>query len=132
MKFKILIPVYNDWQSVLKLLDNINLSIESLDHEISVIIVNDASNHDRPLEEKDLENIDSIKILNMKINQGHARCIATGLKYIYEKEDFDYVIPMDGDGEDRPEEIKNFIKLSEQKSEKSIVGEKNTLLVKRA
>ena len=109
MKFKILIPVYNDWQSVLKLLDNINLSIESLDHEISVIIVNDASNHDRPLEEKDLENIHSVKILNMKINQGHARCIATGLKYIYEKEDFDYVIPMDGDGEDRPEEIKNLI-----------------------
>ena len=124
MKFKILIPVYNDWQSVLKLLDNINLSIESLDHEISVIIVNDASNHDRPLEEKNLENIYSIKILNMKINQGHARCIATGLKYIYEKEDFDYVIPMDGDGEDRPQEIKNFIKLSEQKSEKSIVGER--------
>ena len=124
MKFKILIPVYNDWQSVLKLLDNINLSIESLDHEISVIIVNDASNHDRPVDEKDLENIHSVKILNMKINQGHARCIATGLKYIYEKEDFDYVIPMDGDGEDRPEEIKNFIKLSEQKSEKSIVGER--------
>ena len=124
MKFKILIPVYNDWQSVLKLLDNINLSIESLDHEISVVIVNDASNHDRPLEEKDLENIYSVKILNMKINQGHARCIASGLKYIYEKEDFDYVIPMDGDGEDRPEEIKNFIKLSEQKSEKSIVGER--------
>ena len=41
----------------------------------------------------------------MKKNQGHARCIATGLKYIYEKEDFDYVIPMDGDGEDRPDEI---------------------------
>ena len=124
MKFKILIPVYNDWQSVLKLLDNISSNIESLDHEISIIIVNDASNHDRPIYEKDLENIDSIKILNMKINQGHARCIATGLKYIYEKEDFDYVIPMDGDGEDRPEEIKNFIKLSEQKSEKSIVGER--------
>ena len=31
------------------------------------------------------------------------------LKYIYEKEDFDYVIPMDGDGEDRPEEIKEFL-----------------------
>ncbi|MDC3085385.1 glycosyltransferase [Candidatus Pelagibacter sp.] len=124
MKFKILIPVYNDWQSVFKLLDNINLSIENLEHEISVIIVNDASNHDRPSEEKDLENIRSVKILNMKINQGHARCIATGLKYIYEKEDFDYVIPMDGDGEDRPEEIKNFIELSEQKSENSIVGER--------
>ena len=45
----------------------------------------------------------------MKKNQGHARCIATGLKYICEKEDFDYVIPMDGDGEDRPEEINDLL-----------------------
>ena len=76
---------------------------------ISIMIVNDASSHDRQDEEKNLENIQSIKILNMKKNQGHARCIATGLKYIFEKEDFDYVIPMDGDGEDRPEEIKEFL-----------------------
>ena len=124
MKFKILIPVYNDWQSVFKLLDDIDFNVRSLNHEISIMIVNDASNHDRPIEEKILDNIHSIKILNMKINQGHARCIATGLKYIYEKEDFDYVIPMDGDGEDRPEEIKKFIELSEKKSEKSIVGER--------
>ena len=124
MKFKILIPVYNDWQSVLKLLDNINSNIESLDHEISIIIVNDASNHDRPIYKKDLENIHSVKILNMKINQGHARCIATGLKYIYEKEDFDYVIPMDGDGEDRPEEIPQFINCVEDSNDKIIVGER--------
>ena len=124
MKITILIPVYNDWQSVLKLLDNINSSIESLDHEISVIIVNDASNHDRPVDEKDLENIHSVKILNMKINQGHARCIATGLKYIYEKEDFDYVIPMDGDGEDRPEEISQFINHIQGSNGKIIVGER--------
>ena len=124
MKFKILIPVYNDWQSVLKLLDNINSNIESLDHEISIIIVNDASNHDRPIYEKDLENVHSVKILNMKINQGHARCIATGLKYIYEKEDFDYVIPMDGDGEDRPEEIPQFINCVEDSKDKIIVGER--------
>jgi len=104
-KIKILIPVYNDWQSVSKLIDEINkLSIDP-EFQISIIIVNDASNHDRQNEDKNLENIHSIKILNMKKNQGHARCIATGLKYIYEKEDFDYVIPMDGDGEDRPVEL---------------------------
>ena len=45
----------------------------------------------------------------MKENRGHARCNAAGLKYINEKEDFDYIIPMDGDGEDRPEEIKLLI-----------------------
>ena len=89
MKIKILIPIYNDWQSASKLLDEIDNNISDLDHEISVIIVNDASTHDRQEEQKDFTNIHSIKVLNMKINQGHARCIATGLKYIFEKEDFD-------------------------------------------
>ena len=41
----------------------------------------------------------------MKENRGHARCNAAGLKFLTEKEDFDYVILMDGDGEDRPEEL---------------------------
>ena len=53
MKIKILIPVYNDWQSTLKLIDEINgLSINSK-FQISIIIINDASNHDRPNNEKD-------------------------------------------------------------------------------
>ena len=124
MKIKILVPIYNDWQSLSKLLDEINnLSIDSK-FQISVIIVNDASNHDRHDEDKDLDNIHSVKILNMKINQGHARCIATGLKYIYKKEDFDYVIPMDGDGEDRPHEIKEFLNQIKNSNFKTIVGER--------
>ena len=123
-KIKILVPIYNDWKAVSRLLDEINnLSIESK-YEISLIIVNDASNHDRPEEEKNLENIHAVKILNLKINQGHTRGIATGLKYIYEKEDFDYVIPMDGDGEDRPEEIKEFLEQIENSDGRPIVGER--------
>ena len=124
MKIKILIPIYNDWQSVFKLLDEINnLSIDP-EIQVSVIIINDASNHDRLDKEMDLENINLIKILNMKINQGHTRCIATGLKYIYEKEDFDFIIPMDGDGEDRPEEIKEFINKINMSNNQPIVGER--------
>ena len=124
IKIKILIPIFNDWQSVSKLLDEINnLSVNS-EFQISIIIVNDASNHDRQDEEINLDNIHSIKILNMKTNQGHARCIATGLKYIYEKEDFDYVIPMDGDGEDRPVEIKDLLNQIKNSNYKPIVGER--------
>ena len=124
MKIKILVPIYNDWQSASKLLDEIDYNILDLEYEISVIIVNDASTHDRQEKQKDFNNIYSIKILNMKINQGHARCIATGLKYIFEKEDFDYIIPMDGDGEDRPEEIKEFINQIEYSNNNPIVGER--------
>ena len=56
MKIKILVPIYNDWQSVSKLLDEIDNNISDLDHEISVIIVNDASTHDRLEEQKDYKN----------------------------------------------------------------------------
>ena len=123
-KVKILIPVYNDWQSVSKLIDEVDNLLISSEYQISVIVVNDASNHDRQDEDKIFNNIHSIKVLNMKVNQGHARCIATGLKYIYEKEEFDYVIPMDGDGEDRPEEIKDFLNQIKNSYDKPIVGER--------
>ena len=124
MKIKILIPVFNDWQSVFKLVENINNLIIDQKFEISIIILNDASSHDRIQENVNFDNIKSIKIINMKINQGHSRCIATGLKYVYEKEDFDYVIPMDGDGEDRPEEIVDFLNKTNEIVNKPIVGER--------
>ena len=124
MKIIILTPVYNDWQSVYKLVEEINNLSLNKEFEISVYIFNDYSNHDRPDFEKNLENINSIKIFNMKKNQGHARCIATGLKYIFEKDNFDYVIPMDGDGEDRPEEIEFFLDQIKKSQDKPIVGER--------
>ena len=116
-KIKILIPIYNDWQSVFKLLENINLEASLFDSEFSVIIVNDTSTETKPELSADLNNLKSIQIINMKENKGHARCNAVGLKYIYEKEDFDYVIPMDGDGEDRPEELSLLIEKIKKDSE---------------
>ena len=123
-KYIILIPIYNDRESLTKLIENINSEIKDLNSEISVIVINDASSQQIIDEYQNTENINSIEIINMKENRGHARCIASGLKYIYEKKEFDYVIPMDGDGEDRPEEIKNFIQLAEQSNDQSIVGER--------
>ena len=124
MKIKILIPVYNDWQSVFKLLENINSEVSNLDYEFSVIIVNDASTEAKPELSVNLEKLNSIKIINMKENRGHARCNAAGLKHIYENEEFDYVIPMDGDGEDRPEEIKQLVDNLNYHPDNPIVGER--------
>ena len=113
-KIKILIPVYNDWQSVFKLLENIDSEITDLNVNASVLIVNDASTEKRPEINTNLNNIKSVQVINMKENRGHAKCNATGLKYIFEKEEFDYVIPMDGDGEDRPEELKSLIEKTKE------------------
>ena len=124
MKYVILIPIYNDRESLKTLIENINNEIKGLNHEISVVVINDASSQQILDTYINIQNINSIEIINMKVNRGHTRCIAAGLKYIFEKKEFDFVIPMDGDGEDRPEEIKNFINLSEQSGDKSIVGER--------
>ena len=124
MKIKILIPIYNDWQSVFKLLENIDSEIESLAAEVSVLIVNDASTEQRPKINLNLNNLKSIQVINMKENRGHARCNAAGLKYINEKEDFDYVIPMDGDGEDRPEELLSLIEKAKEYSDTVITADR--------
>jgi len=104
-KIKILIPIYNDWRSVFKLLENIDLQFDEQEVDISVLIINDASTEAKANKSFVSKNLSSIKVINMRHNRGHGRCNAAGLKYINEKENFDYVIPMDGDGEDRPEEL---------------------------
>ena len=124
MKYIILVPIYNDRESLKLLIKNINSEIKDLNVEISVVVINDASSQQIIDNYPNIENIQSVEIINMKENRGHTRCIASGLKYIFEKKEFDFVIPMDGDGEDRPEEIKNFIEVSENSEGKSIVGER--------
>ena len=119
-KFVILIPIYNDWKSVFKLLENIDLQIADWDAEVSVLIVNDASTEERPAIELKFKKIKSVRVMNMKQNRGHARCNAAGLKYLTEKEKFDYVIPMDGDGEDRPEELISLFNKSKEKPLKTV------------
>jgi len=124
MKIIILVPIYNDWQSVFKLLENIDSVIAGLNVEASVLIVNDASTEQRPENNLILKNIKSVQVIDMKENRGHARCNAAGLKYINEKEDFDYVIPMDGDGEDRPEEIRLLIDKVKEYPDTVITGDR--------
>ena len=124
MKIKILIPIYNDWNSVKLLINNIDKAVTDIEGNFSVIIINDASTQKKPDNFLSFKNLKSVKIINMINNRGHGRCNAAGLKYIYENEDFDYVLPMDGDGEDRPEEIPQFVKKIKNYPEIPVVGER--------
>ena len=121
-KFVILIPIYNDWKSVFKLLENIDLQIYKWDAEISILIVNDASTEKSPSTQLSFKKIKSVRVINMKLNRGHARCNAAGLKYLTEKENFDYVILMDGDGEDRPEELTSLFNKSKENPSVSVTA----------
>ena len=107
--FIILIPVFNDWESLKKLISEINENIKDYENILfECLIVNDASTISKPKFEKP-KHLKSLEILNMKENKGHARCNAFGLRYIFQNRKFDNIILMDGDGEDRPEELKSLI-----------------------
>jgi hypothetical protein len=123
-KTKILIPVYNDWKSVFKLLEEINVQLDGWEAHISVIIINDASTEERPINNSLLKNLKSIHVVNMRENRGHARCNAAGLKYISENSDFDLVVPMDADGEDRPAELGTLMCKSYENPEKVITADR--------
>ena len=121
-KFKILIPCYNDWQSLFKLLNNIDNNITMFDGEFTVLIVNDCSTEKIPKPSFSFKKIKSIDLINIKKNQGHTRCNATGIKYLSEKKDFDYMILMDGDGEDNPDDLPIIIKNVLEKKNISVVA----------
>ena len=121
-KYIILIPLYNDWKSVSKLLTEIDSIIDNWEAEVSVIIVNDASTEEKSGLNLKYKKIKSVKILNMKKNRVHQRCIAAGLKYICKEEDFDRVIVMDADGEDRPEEINDLFEKASENPSMTITG----------
>tara|TARA_B100001245_G_scaffold72800_1_gene51580 strand:- start:364 stop:1251 length:888 start_codon:yes stop_codon:yes gene_type:complete len=121
-KYIILIPLYNDWKSVSKLIKEIDAETSNWDVEVSIVIVNDASTEERSGIHFDYKKVKLIKILNMRQNRVHQRCIASGLKYICKNEDFDRVIIMDADGEDRPVELNDFIKKAQENPNMTITG----------
>ena len=123
-KFIILIPIYNDWESLAKLFNNINENIKNTKGaQFDCIIVDDCSTIINP-KIKIPSQINSIKIIHMSKNKGHARCNAFGINYLANNSDFDYVILMDGDGEDRPEEIKLLVDKALLEPSKSVVAKR--------
>ena len=123
-KIIILIPVFNDWESLKKLLSEINENIKSFSEiNFECLIVNDASTI-QPPELKKPSNFSSLELLNMEENRGHARCNAFGIRYVNQNKEFDNLILMDGDGEDRPEEIKSLIEKIKEDPSLSVVAKR--------
>ena len=82
-KIIILIPIYNDWKSLIKLIEEIseNINIFS-DFKFKCLVINDSSSIKQPKLSKP-RNFHSLKIMNMKQNKG---MFATfGIRYVIEK-----------------------------------------------
>ncbi len=103
----IVIPNFNDWESLRQLLPKLDRAVEGMGRRVSVLVVDDASTEPIPEDwlRQDFIALDSVEILHLRSNQGHQRAIALGLYHIHEFTDAEAVVVMDGDGEDRPEDL---------------------------
>jgi polyisoprenyl-phosphate glycosyltransferase len=120
----IIIPVYNDWKSLNKLLDKINKNLDR-DSLSKILIIDDFSSIKMDIKKKKFNKIKKIEVLRLNENVGSQKAIAAGLHFlnnIKKKKDFDYVTIMDGDGEDNPKAIKNMIQLAKKQKNYVIVS----------
>ena len=90
MKVLIIIPVYNESENILKVIEELKKENSSYD----ILIVNDGST-DNTLNV--LEGQD-VKIVNNTFNMGYSHSIQLGIKYAY-KYMYDYGILFDGDNQ---------------------------------
>ena len=123
-KIIILIPVFNDWESLKKLLSEINENIKSFSEiNFECLIVNDASTI-QPPELKKPSNFWSIELLNMKEIKVMLDAMHLVSGMFNQNKEFDNLILMDGDGEDRPEEIKRLIEKIKENPSLSVVAKR--------
>ena len=125
----LLIPVFNDWDAVfalLKLLDSAMAASQG-QNRLRVLLLDDGSSTTAGAEWADARypNLAGVDILALRRNLGHQRAIAIGLAYVEANLPCDAVAVMDGDGEDKPEDIPTLIaRFRESGGEKALFAQR--------
>jgi glycosyltransferase involved in cell wall biosynthesis len=125
IKLAIIIPLFNDWESLNKLIPKIDHALKHEALQTELIIVNDASIEESTVDVehfKNLEKITKIDIIHLNCNMGHQRAIAIGLSEVFNRKTIDAVVVMDSDGEDRPEDIPSLIHQFRKEKDNIIVA----------
>ena len=105
-----LLPLYNDWKSLQKLLEIINNEIKKIKIKANFVIVDDYSSSQKKLNLNKLKNIKKVEIIKLNKNLGSQKAISVGLKYLKNIKKKSIITILDSDGEDDPTQIKNMIK----------------------
>ena len=119
----VLLPVFNDWQAVGRLLDQIDAALAGESLRPEILIVDDGSTEAPPLEfpGRSYRAIRSVDMLHLCRNLGHQRAIAVGLVHVHQQIPCRAVVVMDADGEDQPEYIPALLDKFRQEGERPIV-----------
>lgn len=106
----ILIPVYNDGESLNILLKELAICFQELTNSKFTVLIADDGSTDRF--EITVPPLFTVKILRLQRNIGHQKAIAVGLACIKENIACDKVLVMDSDGEDKPEDAVSLVQSS--------------------
>jgi polyisoprenyl-phosphate glycosyltransferase len=124
----IVVPVFNDWESLSILLVKIDEVLDSENIHADILILNDGStiNYEGHLKILETKAINQIYILDLKRNLGHQRAIAIGLAYIETSIDCQVIVVMDSDGEDEPKDIPKLLYKCREENYSKIVFARRT------
>lgn len=108
-KITVLLPVYNDWTSLAKLIPCLDRVFSKLNLAATIVIIDDGSTNyddkDQLQQIQHLTAISSIIELTLVRNYGNQQALAIGLGYISKNIVSDLVLIMDSDFEDNPKDI---------------------------
>jgi glycosyltransferase involved in cell wall biosynthesis len=119
-KVVFLTPVYNDWESYMVLVERISAVMGPLaGYTYRFLAVDDFSTEPVP---QAIDTNDRVTVVHLVRNMGHQRALAIGMAYIRNDMDsVDLVISLDGDGEDRPEDIPLLLEANDRTEDRAIV-----------
>ncbi len=123
-RIAIVIPTFEDWESLDALLPALDASALERGFAVRVVLVDDCSITPMPAElrKRTYRQLRRVEVLRLRRNLGHQRAIALGLVYVHQLADaFDAIVVMDGDGEDKPEDVPALIDALEQRSGAQVV-----------
>ena len=111
-EYGIIIPCFNENETIIRFLAEVEQVLQSVDKTFECIVVNDSSTDNtlQMLSEYKSTSRHKVTILSLNYNVGHQGAIYQGLLYAI-KQNFNYVIVMDGDGEDDPNAIRDLVKI---------------------
>jgi polyisoprenyl-phosphate glycosyltransferase len=119
----ILIPAFNDWESLAALLPRLDSVLSAHGIAADVLIVDDGSTtepDDLP-PAAPLGALRRVDVLRLRRNLGHQRAIAIGLAYVEDCLNAGAVVVMDGDGEDDPADVPRLLARLEREGHGKIV-----------
>jgi hypothetical protein len=105
----VVIPVFNDFRATEMLIHALDPILAAHGLAAKVLLVDDGSPGAQAVRCASLSAIESVDVLRLRRNLGHQRAIAIGLAYVEENLRCDAVLVMDGDGEDRPEDVPRLV-----------------------